>query len=287
MKNISRSQFINLSCGSIAALTLGGLSGCAARPADKTPLGVQLYSVRHELANDFEGTIARLADMGYEGVEFADYFGMSGTEIKNILDRHNLHCCGTHVYLDVLRDDVFEETVAFNKALGNNYFIIRWIPEEERNTRETFLQTIDDYNEITERLAAYDMRLGYHNHDYIFQQFEGEYLWDILAENTDDRFILQLDTGHAALMEQDPVELIRRHPGRTASIHAKAYSTVNEEAVIGEDELDWAGIISASEEVGGIEWYILEYEIENVPPLEALKGCISNFREIQNGLHIT
>ncbi len=125
--------------------------------------------------------------------------------------------------------------------------------------------------------------MGYHNHDYIFEQFDGDYLWDILAENTDDRFILQLDTGHAALMGEDPVELIYRHPGRTASIHAKAYSTVNEEAVIGEDQLGWAGIIEASETVGGIEWYILEYEIENVDPIEALEACINNFKAIQWG----
>lgn len=154
--------------------------------------------------------------------------------------------------LDVLREDSFEEAIELNQELGNQYFIIRWIPEGDRDDRESFMRTIDEYNETTERLVAYDMRLGYHNHDYIFEQFDGEYLWDILAENTHNRFILQLDTGHTALMGQNPVELIYRHPGRTASIHAKAYSTVNEEAVIGEDQLDWPGIIEASEEVGGI-----------------------------------
>jgi len=281
MHTISRRNFISLSCSSIAAVSLGGLTGLTSKPAQKTPIGVQLYSVRHELAEDFEGTIAELADMGYEGVEFADYYGKSGAELKSILDEHNLRCCGTHVMVDVLRDDVFEETIEFNKDLGNNYFIIRWIPEDERDSRESFLQTIQEYNGIVDRLDTHGMRLGYHNHDYIFQQFGNEYLWDILAENTDDRFILQLDTGHAALMGEDPIELIHRHPGRTASIHAKAYSTENEEAVIGEDDLDWAGIIEASENVGGIEWYILEYEIENVPPLEALEACINNFREIQ------
>lgn len=282
MNTISRRNFISLSCSSIAAVSLSGLSGFKSKPVRYTPIGVQLYSVRHELDEDFEGTIVQLAEMGYEGVEFADYYGKSGTELRSILDNHNLRCCGTHVMLDVLRGDNFEETVEFNKDLGNKYFIIRWIPEDERESRESFLQTIEEYNEISERLEAHGMRLGYHNHDYIFQQFGDEYLWDILAENTDKRFILQLDTGHAALMGEDPVELIHRHPGRTASIHAKAYSTVNEEAVIGEDELDWAGIIEASETVGDIEWYILEYEIENVPPLEALKASINNFREIQH-----
>jgi len=282
MENITRGHFLKLAGGSVAALSLGGIAGCAASPVQKTPIGVQLYSVRHELAEDFEGTISKLAEMGYEGVEFADYFGLSGAEIKTILDRHNLHCCGTHVMVDVLQGDTFEETVEFNKEMGNRYFIIRWIPEEARDSRESYMRTISEYNQIAERLAAHDMRLGYHNHDYIFEKFGDDYLWDLLAENTDERFIMQLDTGHAALMGKDPVELIHRHPGRTASIHAKAYSDINHEAVIGEDQLDWAGIIEASEEVGGIEWYILEYEIEGVPPLEALEACIRNFREIQH-----
>ncbi|MEX0662162.1 MAG: sugar phosphate isomerase/epimerase [Balneolaceae bacterium] len=283
MNDITRGNFLKISCGSIAALSIGGLAGCAARPVNYTPLGVQLYSVRHELDEDFEGTVAKLAEMGYEGLEFADYHGLSGGEIKSILDKYDLHCCGSHVRMDVLRGDAFEETVAFNKAMGNEYFIIRWIEEDERTDRETFMQTIEEYNEVAAKLEEHGMRLGYHNHDYIFEKFGDEYLWDILAENTDDRFILQLDTGHATLMGIDPVEFIHRHPGRTASIHAKAYSATNEEAVVGEDDLDWAGIIEASESVGGIEWYILEYEIEGVPPLEALHSCINNFREIQRG----
>ena len=274
-------RYIANSACSMAAVSLGGLTACAPRNDQLTPLGVQLYSVRHELDDDFEGTIAQLARMGYEGVEFADYHGKSAREIREILDRYDLQACGTHVVAGVLRGDNFEETVEFNRELGNENFILRWIDEEERDSRDTFMETIDEYNEIVERLSRYDMRLGYHNHDYIFDTFDGDYLWDILAENSDNRFIMQLDTGHAASVGQDPVELMHRHPGRTASMHAKAYSETNEEAVIGEDQLDWPGIIQAAKEVGGIEWHILEYEIEGVPPLEALEACIRNFREIR------
>ncbi|MEX0929289.1 MAG: TIM barrel protein [Balneolales bacterium] len=283
-KNLSRRKFIKWSSGAVAAASFGGYMGCSPAGTDRgIPLGVQLYSVRHELAEDFEGTIARLAAMGFDGVEFAEFFGMAATEVKAILDEYGLRCCGNHIYFNALRGDEFEETVTFNQELGNENFIIRFIPEQERSSRDTFLRTIDEYNEVVERLDSHGMRLGYHNHDYIFEMFGDEYLWDILALNSDDRFILQLDTGHAAGMGQDPVELIRRHPGRTASIHAKAHSSVEEAAVIGDDELDWAGIMTVSEEVGGIKWYILEYEIDGVPPLEALEDCIHNFRRIRTG----
>jgi len=283
MENISRKKFIQLSTGAFAATTLSSFWGCNSKPAPTTPIGVQLYSVRHELDDDFEGTIARLAEMGLDGVEFADYHNLTGEEIRTILDRYNLRSCGNHVLVNVFDDDNFEETIELNQAIGNDIFIIRWIPENQRDSRETFLQTIQTYNEISERLEEYGMRLGYHNHDYIFETFDGEYLWDILAENTDDRFILQLDTGHAALMGMNPVELLERHPGRHASIHAKAFSTTRPEAVIGEDDLDWAAIIEASKTVGGVEWFILEYEIEGVPPLQALEASINNFRDIRGG----
>lgn len=171
--------------------------------------------------------------------------------------------------------------MAFSETLENEYFVVRWIPEEKRSSREVFTQTIEEFNQVAERLAPHGMRVGYHNHDYIFETFDGDLMWDLLAENTRDDVILQLDTGHAASVGQDPVELLRRHPDRTTTLHAKPYSDVEAAAVIGEDALDWAQIIEAAEEVGGTEWQILEYEVEGVAPLKALNECLTNFRELQ------
>lgn len=281
--SISRRDFLKTTGGSMAWMALGGLATGCTHNEQHVPIGVQLFSVRHALAEDFEGTIARLADMGFEGVEFADYYGMTGQQIHQVLQKYNLRCCGTHVVVDALRGAQFEESVAFNKELGNQYFILRWIDTSQRDSRDSFLRTIQEYNRIVDRLAEHDMYLGYHNHDYIFEKFGEDYLWDILATNTSERFIMQLDTGHAALTGQDPVELIERYPGRTITMHAKAYSRVRPEAVIGEDELDWEGIVQTAETVGGTQWHILEYEIPNVPPLEALQATITNFKRIQRG----
>lgn len=280
--SLSRRRFLELSVGGCALISLGGLAGCSSSTAAASiPVGVQLYSVRHELEEDFEGTVAHLAEMGFEGVEFADYFDHSAEELRTILNRQDLECCGTHIHLDDLLGDSFEETVAFSETLGNEYFIVRWIPEEKRSSREAFMQTVEEFNQVAERLAPHGMQVGYHNHDYIFETFDGDLMWDLLAENTRDDVILQLDTGHAAGIGQDPEELLRRHPGRTTTLHAKPYSSAEAEAVIGEDELDWARIIEAAEEVGGTEWHILEYEVEGVPPLKALSECLTNFRQYQ------
>lgn len=282
MKNYSRRDFIKLSSSALALTALGGIACTAKGSAGKSvPIGVQLYSVRHELDEDFEGTLQALAEMGFDGVEFASYHGHSASEIRAILDDYGLESHGTHIMFDIFSDDQFKNTIDFHQTLGNQDFIIRWIPEEDWNTRDAFLRTIDEYNKIVDRLEPYGMRLGYHNHGYIFDKFDDKTMWDILAENTDERFLLQFDTANAAIVGIDPEEVIRRHPGRTPSMHVKAYSTENEAAVVGDDDLDWPGIIESAEEVGGIEKYILEYEIEGVSPLEALEATKNNFGEIR------
>ena len=281
--SVSRRRFLELSAGAFALASVGGLAGCGGSGGGdgQTPIGVQLYSVRHDLKEDFEGTIAALAEMGFQGVEFANYFGRSAEELRSILDDNGLECCGTHIMMEALQGDAFEETVEFSKTLGNDYFIVRWIPQGQRSDPDTFMETVDQFNQIGERLNPHGMQIGYHNHDYIFETFDGEVMWDLLAENTRDDVILQLDTGHAASIGKDPVELLKRHPGRTTTLHAKPYSSAKEDAVIGADDLDWEQIIQTAEEVGGTEWHILEYEVQGVSATKALDQCLTNFRQFR------
>ncbi len=283
MKNFTRRDFLKLSSSALAFTAIGGFA-CTInnqRSVGQIPIGVQLYSVRHELDQDFEGTLRALAEMGLDGVEFADYHGHSAAEIRNILDKYGLESHGSHIMFDIFDDDRFDETIEFHETLGNKNFIIRWIPEEDWNTRDAFLRTLEAYNEVVERLEPHGKRLGYHNHDYIFDTYDDKTLWDIMVENTDERFIMQFDTANAAAVDVDPEEVIRRNPGRTPSMHVKAYSEENEAAVVGDDDLNWPGIIDAAEQIGGIEKYILEYEIEGVPPLQAIEQTLHNFREIR------
>lgn len=283
MKKFTRRDFLKLSSSALAYTAMGGLSFSSINRAEISdiPIGVQLYSVRHELDQDFEGTLRALAEMGLDGVEFADYHGHSAVEIRNILDKYGLESHGSHIMFDIFAEDRFDETIEFHETLGNKNFIIRWIPEEDWNTRDAYMRTIESYNNVVEKLEPYDMRLGYHNHDYIFDTYDGKTLWDIMVENTDERFIMQFDTANAAVIGVDPEDVIRRNPGRTPSMHVKAYSEENEAAVVGDDDLNWPGIIDAAEQIGGIEKYILEYEIEGVPPLQAIEQTLHNFREIR------
>lgn len=279
-QNTSRREFLKLTAGVVTLPALTGLMGCRAPAARReTPVGVQLYSVRHELAQDMPGTFARLAEIGFQGVEFADYHGRSAEELRAMLDANGLRAAGSHVYMETLLGDQLPATVAFNRTLGNEDLIVRWIPEEGRDSLDSFLRTTERFNEIAERLEPHGMRVGYHSHAYIFETFDGKTLWNILADNTRDDVVLQLDTGYAAAMGQDIPALLRRNPGRTASMHLKPYDPSNPRAALGEDAIDWEPVIRTAEDVADIEWYIIEFEEEN--PLPVLETSLYNLHNIE------
>src|SRR4051794_22098385 len=98
-------------------------------------LSLQLYTLRDALASDLEGTIAQVSEMGLEYVELAGYYGKSAEEFAAILHRHNLKPSGSHVGLDGLRHN-FRGVVEESKLLGNEWIIVPYVSEDERNWGE-------------------------------------------------------------------------------------------------------------------------------------------------------
>jgi len=64
--------------------------------------------VRDVAAKDVPGTIEAVAKMGYQGVEFAGYYGRKAEDLRKILDQNNLKCCGTHTGIDTLKGDALK-----------------------------------------------------------------------------------------------------------------------------------------------------------------------------------
>src|SRR5579864_357044 len=116
----SRRQALRL--GALAAVSVAFPSLTrAADPAKKIPIGLELYSVRNQLPKDFTGTIEAIGKMGYQGVEFAGYFGWDKKpkELRKLLDDNRLKCCGTHTALPTLQGDNLKKTIELHKILGN------------------------------------------------------------------------------------------------------------------------------------------------------------------------
>jgi sugar phosphate isomerase/epimerase len=284
--HLTRRDILKLA-GSAAssALLLPSATDARTRAAawKRVPIGTQLWCVRTQLAKEIPGTLKALSDIGFEAVELENAFGKPGPEWRQHLDATKLKACGFHHRLDELQGDKLASTLEFNQAIGNRNLIIRSLPADVYKSSDLLKKTADAVNEIAANVKPHQMRVGYHNHTTDFNRIDGEYWWNLFADRTTKDVILQLDTGNASEMEGvRVVDLIRRNAGRTVSMHVKPFSKSKPDAYLGADELDWPAIMTASESVGGLEWYIIEYEREGVPPLESLKANVTGFKKLRS-----
>jgi len=125
----------------------------------KFGVGVQLYSVKNAMAEDFEGTLQKIKDMGYEYVEFAGFFGRTAEEIKEILDRLGLKCISVHQSLDFFDGDA-QKGIDYLKTFGVKYSVIPWYGRELLAGTDKWEASAALFNKVADALHANDMLLG-------------------------------------------------------------------------------------------------------------------------------
>jgi len=197
----------------------------AKKAIKEIPVGLQLWTVRTECAKDFPGTIAKVAKMGYKGVEFAGYYERSAKDIRKMLDDNGLKCSGSHTAIDLLSNEKLAATMEFNHTIGNKLVIVPWLDREKLNTKEGWLKMAKQFDELTDKTRSEGVHIGYHAHAGDFKPIEGEAPWDILFGSTNKELIMQLDTGNAMQGGADPVAILKKYPGRSLTIHLKATSS--------------------------------------------------------------
>jgi sugar phosphate isomerase/epimerase len=277
----SRREFLKTTAATTAALAAVNpvsLFAASEYGGNKIPFGVQLYPVRKECAKDLPGTLSALAGMGFPAVEFADYFKHDAKTLRKMLDDAGVKCCGTHIYLDDMLGDELPKTIEFSQTLGNQYLIVRWLPAKYTASRQTYEHAADLASEVAVKLKPHDLHIAYHNHDTDFKPLNGEVPWEIFFNRASQDVLIQLDTGNAAAGGADPVACIKKYPGRIVSLHAKPFSKSKPDAIIGDDELPWKEIFNLCETSGGTKRYIIEYEKDLYPPLEADRKSLEVIR---------
>jgi sugar phosphate isomerase/epimerase len=244
----------------------------------RIPIALQLYSVREDAARDLPGVLRAVSQMGYDGVEFAGFYGHDAATVRRLLDETGLKVAGAHVPLSTLVGSELEQSVEFHRTIGNINLVVPGLPEERRNSRAAWLETARIMNEVSERLAPHGMRTGYHNHAIEFQPLDGELPWDTFFGNTAPEVIMQFDTGNALHAGAEAAPFIQRYPGRARTVHLKEYSAINDTALIGEGDVPWPTIFELCETVGATEWYIVEQESYAYPPLDCADRCLMALR---------
>lgn len=264
----------------LACALMGRAGPASAQRRPRTQIGLQLYSVRDDCARDLEGTIQAVGRMGYEGVEFAGYYGRTAEELRRMLDRAGLKCCGTHIGLDSLMGDELAKTIAFNKTLGNRFLVVPGLPAERTASPAAWRETARLFSEIAGKLRPHGMYVGYHNHTAEFQPLDGELPWDIFFGTSSKRVVMQFDTGNAMVGGAEAAPFIARYPGRALTVHIKDHSATNDKALLGEGDVPFGTLLPLLRKTGGTQWFIVEQESYAYPPLECVEKCLANLRRL-------
>jgi len=286
---ISRRDALKVGAGVLAAGTVSPLLSSLAHGAEakRIPISLQLYSVRGACGKDFDKTVAAVADMGYEGVEFAGYhkYGGKPEALKKKLDELGLKAAGTHIGTGSFSEGRIQQTIDFHQAIGCKFLIVPGDgafchPEKSKELAETF-------NRAAEALKPHGMYCGYHNHTREFGIAPGtdKTWWDLFAERTVDDVVLQQDCGWTAHAGRDPALYVRKYPGRTKITHFKPSvdrGDKGKKAFLGQDSVDWPAVITACREVGGTEWITIEQEAypDGKSPLECVEISLNGLKQI-------
>lgn len=200
---------------------------CQHQFAKKLPVGVQLYSVRTDLAEDFYGTLKKVAEMGYAGVEFyGEYYGIPVIEVKKMCTELGLIPFSNHVPFQQMIDDV-DKVIEENTVLGVQYIVFPYMDEASRPGVDPvqFKETVAKLGEIGAKVKAAGFQLLYHNHDFEFVTLaDGTVGYDYIF-SSNDRSNLQneLDVCWSSYAGYDPAAELQKYAGNIPVVHCKDY----------------------------------------------------------------
>ena len=284
---MNRREFINKSA---AILALGGIAGQQAFAANtaklnKGRIGIQLYSVRNELPNEFEGTLKKLSAIGYSAVEpygfqGEKFLGHTMKELSTIVKDMGMSISGTHTGSKILPEDIKDKAWDFWKKVatqlksgGGKWAVQAGFPEAK---------TLDDLK----RIAAHFNRVGevckknsgvkfaFHNHHAEFGKIDGEVILDFLINNTDPKLVyFQLDLGHTVNGGGDCVRYLRDFPGRIALWHASDFNAAKREYVdVGDGSVPYPALFELAASSG-----LQILTVEQETPGDIIASCKNDF----------
>jgi len=255
----------------------------------KIPIGLELYSVRNEMAKDLTATVTAVAKMGYEVVEFfgsySDWTEDYAKQVRKLLDDLGIRCNSTHNGPPSFSGAGMQKAIDLNKILGAKFIVMSSAGRPA--SLDDWKHVGDTLTKASEKFKTVGLRAGYHNHQTEFQPLEGKRPIEVLAANTPKEFMLQLDVGTCVEVGSDPVAWIKANPGRINSLHLKDWApgTAAENkgysVLFGEGVCQWRLILDAAESVGGVEYYLIEQEGSRYPELETAQRCLDSFKKMR------
>jgi sugar phosphate isomerase/epimerase len=243
---------------SLAALGLTALPPTAEKLGT---IGIQLYTVRDLLANNFEGTLASLAAAGYREVEFAGYHKLAPAVVRGILDRRGLAAPSAHVDMSDIRTR-WPQTLDAAKEVGHKYLVLAYLDRPDRHSLDSYRRVAADLNKAAAAAKAVGIEVAYHNHDFEFAPIDGQVPYDVFLAETDRTLVkLELDLYWATKGGADPVAYFNKWPGRFPLVHIKDVSKDPTRSMVdlGTGRIDFKRIFQKAR-LAGIKHYFVEHD---------------------------
>ena len=235
-------------------------------------LGYQIYSAREEAEKDFDAVCAKLKEFGYDGVEFAGFYGYSADDIIAVLKKYDLAAISSHVpYATIIAD--MDGTIAFHKAIGCKFIAVPYLDEETRPGAAGFATALRNIAAFGAKCKEAGIQLLYHNHDFEFIKMSGQYGLDFMYDAIPaDILATELDTCWVNVAGEVPAEYIRKYAGRCPVVHLKDFIGSKKEgaqlyALIKEDGSDDIEVKKEAEPA--FDFRPVGYGVQDIPAIIA------------------
>ncbi len=267
---------------------------------NKKPIAYQIYSAREEAQKDLDSVLASLKSFGYDGVEFAGFYGHTANEIKALLNKHGLVAISSHVPFQLITEDMFG-TIAYHQAIGCRFIAIPYLDEATRPGAQGFAKTLASIYQFARLTKEAGITLLYHNHDFEFVTLSQQYGLDFLYEAVPAELLqTELDVCWVKYAGVDPAAYIRKYAGRCPIVHLKDYVGVKggttPYALIGLDEnekkdtaaFEFRPVGHGCQNIesiliagiqSGAEWFVVEQD-ESPDPLSDAKTSIETLKKL-------
>lgn len=258
-------------------------------------VGLQIYTIRDAIADDLEGSLEKVAKLGFKNLELANYsdgkfYGMSPGEFKTLLDGLGLKAVSSHTVVEGKSEGMSKSQMMADAhaELGVQYCVHPWVEEEDRYV-DRYKEFCEDWNATGEIMKEVGIQFAYHNHNFEFANLDGvvPYFDILLKELEPDLVAQELDCFWATKAGQDPVEMFNKYPGRFHLLHLKdmsidntPYFTIQKDDItsVGEGLIDFKRILAASE-IGGVKYGFVEDDNQGGgEPFKAIETSLNNLK---------
>jgi sugar phosphate isomerase/epimerase len=239
--------------------------------------GVQLYTVRSEMQKSVEATLARVAKIGFQEVEFAGYFNRTPAQIAAALKTNGLTAPSVHIQVgEILRNP--NGTLDAMETIGHKFAVMPYVDPKER-TLDNYKRFADQMNEAGAMTRKRGIQFAYHNHDFEFERVGGEIPFDLLLARCDKELVkFELDLFWANKARQNPLDLFAKHPGRFPLVHVKDMKADGTMTEVGAGVIPFASYVAKASQAG-IQHYFVEHD-NPADPFQSIATSLQALRAL-------